>query len=77
MAEEETGRGVCGRTGGDRPHPPRPPTRTRQAHHRTSARITALEETHDALRICAERAESDLDTARAETHRLTEQPEPT
>jgi colicin import membrane protein len=39
----------------------------------TNARITALEETRNALRIRAERAESDLDAARAENHRLAEQ----
>jgi len=39
----------------------------------TTARITALEETRDALRVRAERAESDLDAARAETRRLAEQ----
>ena len=39
----------------------------------TSARITALEETRDALRIRAERAETDLDTARTENQRLAEQ----
>jgi colicin import membrane protein len=37
-----------------------------------NARITALEETRDALRIRAERAESDLDTARAESQGLAE-----
>jgi colicin import membrane protein len=39
----------------------------------TTARITALEETRDALRIRAERAETDLDTARIENQRLAEQ----
>ena len=39
----------------------------------TDARIAALEETRTALRIRAERAEADLDTARAEHERLTEQ----
>lgn len=39
----------------------------------TAARITALEETRDALRVRAERAESDLDAARAETRRLAEE----
>jgi colicin import membrane protein len=39
----------------------------------TSARITALEETRDALRVRAERAETDLDAARAENQRLAEQ----
>jgi colicin import membrane protein len=38
----------------------------------TNARITALEETRDALRIRAERAEADLDTARADTKRVAE-----
>jgi colicin import membrane protein len=38
----------------------------------TNARITTLEETRDALRIRAERAESDLDAARAENRRLAE-----
>lgn len=39
----------------------------------TSARITALEETRDALRIRAERAETDLDTARTENQHLAAQ----
>ena len=39
----------------------------------TNARITALEETRDALRIRAERAETDLDAARADNQRLAEQ----
>jgi colicin import membrane protein len=39
----------------------------------TSARIVALEETRDALRIRAERAEASLDAARAENQRLAEQ----
>jgi colicin import membrane protein len=39
----------------------------------TNARITALEETRDALRIRAERAETDLDTARIENQHLAEQ----
>jgi chromosome segregation ATPase len=39
----------------------------------TNARIAALEETRDALRIRAERAESDLDTARNESQRLSGQ----
>ena len=39
----------------------------------TNGRITALEETRDALRNRADRAESDLDTARAENQRLAEQ----
>ena len=55
--------------------------RIRADHHRsldqlttaTNARITAIEETRDALRIRAERAESDLDTARTENQRLAEQ----
>jgi colicin import membrane protein len=38
----------------------------------TNARITALEETRDALRIRAERAEADLDTARTESQHLGE-----
>ena len=38
----------------------------------TNARITALEETRDALRVRAERAEADLDTARADNRRLAE-----
>lgn len=39
----------------------------------TNARITALEETRDALRIRAERAEADLDAARSENQQLAEQ----
>ena len=39
----------------------------------TSARIIAVEETRDALRIRAERAEASLDAARAENQRLAEQ----
>jgi colicin import membrane protein len=39
----------------------------------TSARINALEETRDSLRIRAERAETDLDAARTENHHLAEQ----
>jgi chromosome segregation ATPase len=39
----------------------------------TDARITALEETRDALRVRAERAESDLDATRTENQRLAEQ----
>jgi colicin import membrane protein len=39
----------------------------------TSARITALEETRDALKTRAERAEADLDTARADNRRLAEE----
>jgi chromosome segregation ATPase len=39
----------------------------------TSARVAALEETRDALRIRAERAETDLDTARTENQRLAEE----
>jgi chromosome segregation ATPase len=39
----------------------------------TSARITALEETRDALRIRADRAESDLDAVRIENQRLAGQ----
>jgi hypothetical protein len=38
--------------------------------HADHARITALEETRDALRIRAERAEADLDTARTENQHL-------
>ncbi|HUZ55591.1 MAG TPA: hypothetical protein VMU94_24060 [Streptosporangiaceae bacterium] len=50
-------------------------SRRERDEHRaaTDARITALEETRTALRIRAERAEADLDTARAEHQRLTEQ----
>jgi colicin import membrane protein len=44
-----------------------------QLHAATDARLTALEETRAALRIRAERAEADLDTARAEIQRLAEQ----
>lgn len=40
----------------------------------TNARITALEETRDALRVRAERAEADLDAARTENQRLAGQP---
>ena len=39
----------------------------------TSARITALEETRDAHRVRADRAEADLDAARTENRRLAEQ----
>jgi colicin import membrane protein len=39
----------------------------------TRAQITALEETRDALRVRADRAEADLDAARTEIRRLTEQ----
>ena len=38
----------------------------------TNARITALEETRDALKTRAERAEADLDAARADNRRLAE-----
>jgi hypothetical protein len=38
----------------------------------TNARIKAVEETRDALRIRAERAETDLNAARAEIHRFAE-----
>jgi colicin import membrane protein len=38
----------------------------------TSARLAALQETRDALRIRAERAESDLDAVRIENRRLAE-----
>jgi colicin import membrane protein len=44
-----------------------------ELHAATHARLAALEETRTALRIRAERAETDLDTARAEQQRLTEQ----
>ena len=44
-----------------------------ELHAATDARLAALEETRAALRIRAERAEADLDTARAENQRLTEQ----
>jgi hypothetical protein len=40
----------------------------------TSARIQAVEETRDALRTRAERAETDLDTARGEIRRLAGKP---
>jgi colicin import membrane protein len=39
----------------------------------SSAQITALEETRDALRVRAERAETDLDAARTDNQRLAEQ----
>jgi len=39
----------------------------------TNARINALEDTRHALRVRAERAELDLDTARTENRRLAEQ----
>jgi chromosome segregation ATPase len=42
-------------------------------HAATDARLAALEEARDSLRIRAERAEADLDTARAENQRLAEQ----
>jgi hypothetical protein len=49
----------------------------RHAHNQltaaTDARITALEETRDTLRVRAEWAEADLDAARADHQRLTEQ----
>lgn len=45
----------------------------RQLTTATGARVTALEETRDALRVRAERAESDLDAARSENRRLAEQ----
>jgi len=45
-----------------------------ELHAATNARLTALEETRTALRVRAERAEADLDTARAENQRLTQQP---
>jgi len=44
-----------------------------ELHAATDARLAALEETRTALRIRAERAEADLDTARAEQQRLAEQ----
>ncbi len=44
-----------------------------ELHAATDARLAALEEARTALRIRAERAEADLDTTRAENHRLTEQ----
>ncbi|MGH3155803.1 MAG: hypothetical protein ACRDNF_04385 [Streptosporangiaceae bacterium] len=44
-----------------------------ELHAATDARLAALEEARTALRIRAERAEAELDTARAENERLTEQ----
>ncbi len=44
-----------------------------ELHTATDARLAALEETRTTLRIRAERAEADLDTARAENKRLAEQ----
>lgn len=44
-----------------------------ELHAATDARLAALDEARTALRIRAERAEADLDTARAANHRLTEQ----
>jgi colicin import membrane protein len=44
-----------------------------ELHTATDARLAALEEARTALRIRAERAEADLDAARSENHRLTEQ----
>jgi chromosome segregation ATPase len=44
-----------------------------ELHTATDARLAALEEARDSLRIRAERAEADLDTARTENQRLTEQ----
>jgi len=44
-----------------------------ELHAATAARLAALEEARDSLRIRAERAEADLDTARAENQRLAEQ----
>ena len=44
-----------------------------ELHAATDARLAALEEARDSLRIRAERAEADLDTARADNQRLTEQ----
>jgi chromosome segregation ATPase len=43
-----------------------------ELHAATDARLAALEETRTALRIRAERAEADLDTAREENQQLTE-----
>jgi colicin import membrane protein len=48
--------------------------REREEHRAaTDARLVALEEIRTALRVRAERAEADLDTARAEQQHLTEQ----
>jgi DNA segregation ATPase FtsK/SpoIIIE-like protein len=44
-----------------------------ELHAATDARLAALEDARTAVRIRAERAEADLDAARAENHRLTEQ----
>jgi colicin import membrane protein len=44
-----------------------------ELHTATDAHLAALEETRAALRIRAERAEADLDTARAENQRLAQQ----
>jgi colicin import membrane protein len=44
-----------------------------ELHAATDARLAALEEARTALRVRAERAEADLDTARAEQQRLAEQ----
>jgi colicin import membrane protein len=44
-----------------------------ELHAATDARLAAIEEARDSLRIRAERAEADLDTARAETQRLADQ----
>jgi len=44
-----------------------------ELHAATDARLAALDEASTALRIRAERAEADLDAARSENHRLTEQ----
>ncbi|MGH3274702.1 MAG: hypothetical protein ACRDNZ_10350, partial [Streptosporangiaceae bacterium] len=44
-----------------------------ELHAATEARLAALEEARTALRIRAERAEADLDTARAESQRLADQ----
>jgi chromosome segregation ATPase len=44
-----------------------------ELHAANDARLAATEEALTALRIRAERAETDLDTTRAENHRLTEQ----
>jgi colicin import membrane protein len=44
-----------------------------ELHTATDARLAALEEARDSLRIRAGRAEADLDTARAENQRLARQ----
>jgi hypothetical protein len=63
------------------PRPPRNPPASAptpsasgdKLHTATDTRLAILEETRSALRIRAERAEADLDTARAANQRLTEQ----